>query len=63
MRRSVIHSSTVRPVLRRTTVVRCPGVRPTARATSLSEWVCENLTGLGSAACGADSLTAVFFLP
>src|SRR5215212_11972749 len=32
-----IHSRTVLPVLRPTTVVRCPGESPTALATSLSE--------------------------
>ena len=32
IRRSVIHRWTLRPVLRRTTVVRCPGVSPTAAA-------------------------------
>ena len=37
IRRSMIHSCTVRPVRRRTTVVRCPGVIPTSCATSRSD--------------------------
>jgi len=43
MRRCTIQSCTVRPVCRRTAVVRCPGLRCTASATSLRDRAAEAL--------------------